>query len=597
MLHVLYGSATGTGQDVAEQIGRMATARHIPVIVSSMDAFDIHQLPALSHVVFVASSTGDGEAPENMTSTWKFLLRKSLAADSLQAMKMAVFGLGDSSYAKYNAVARRLHARLLQLGAVDIIGRGLGDDQHELGYHGALNPWLDKLWSALLQMEPFILPPGFVVDDSPKPTPPKYVVQIVTDGAALTNVPDTRHTFYDQPKTALDGSHLIQATLTKNERLTAADWTQDVRHIELALPASSPTYSAGDIALLYPENVQTEAIDSFLNMTLQLPPSTQLFIRRIDGKPSGLPSRCTAEELMRQYLDVFGTPRRSFFERLSLFTQDPDEKEKLMELSAPEGADLLQDYCARERRTYIEVLQDFSTCHVPLEFLVELIPCLAPRAYSIASSPNVHPRQVHLTVAIVDYLTPYKRHKKGVCSAWLEKLEAGATVPMRIKTGLFRLTSAIHSQNVILIGPGTGIAVMRAIAQERQAQRTHGTSVGDTHVYFGCRHRDKDFLYGDEWAQFAESGGITSFNVAFSRDQEDKVYVQAKLAEQKAAVFAVLSQGGYCFIAGSAKRMPSDVYSIIRDIIVSEGRVSGKEADAMMKSLVRQKRYIVGSWS
>ncbi|RHY33197.1 hypothetical protein DYB32_003117 [Aphanomyces invadans] len=531
MLHVLYGSATGTGQDVAEQIGRMATARHIPVIVSSMDAFDIHQLPALSHVVFVASSTGDGEAPENMTSTWKFLLRKSLAADSLQAMKMAVFGLGDSSYAKYNAVARRLHARLLQLGAVDIIGRGLGDDQHELGYHGALNPWLDKLWSALLQMEPFILPPGFVVDDSPKPTPPKYVVQIVTDGAALTNVPDTRHTFYDQPKTALDGSHLIQATLTKNERLTAADWSQDVRHIELALPASSPMYSAGDIALLYPENVQTEAIDSFLNMKLQLPPSTLLFIRRIDGKPSGLPHASLVLASCRH-------------DRLVAVMQ----KEKLMELSAPEGADLLQDYCSRERRTYIEV---------------------------------------HLTVAIVDYLTPYKRHKKGVCSAWLEKLEAGATVPMRIKTGLFRLTSAIHSQNVILIGPGTGIAVMRAIAQERQAQRTHGTSIGDTH----------DFLYGDEWAQFAESGGITSFNVAFSRDQEDKVYVQAKLAEQKAAVFAVLSQGGYCFIAGSAKRMPSDVYSIIRDIIVSEGRVSGKEADAMMKSLVRQKRYIVESWS
>ncbi|ETV88811.1 hypothetical protein H257_00303 [Aphanomyces astaci] len=608
MLYVLYGSATGTGQDVAEQIGRMATARNIPVVVSSMDAFDIQQLPTISHAVFIASSTGDGEAPENMTNTWKFLLRKSLAVDSLHAMHMAVFGLGDSSYAKYNTVARRLHARLLQLGAVDIIDRGLGDDQHELGYHGALNPWLDRLWVALLQLEPFLLPLGFTIDDSPKPTPPKYLVRIVaSDGVSQ---PSRLHSFYDPPKTALDASRLIQATLTKNERLTAADWSQDVRHIELALPASAPVYSAGDIALLYPENVDVATIDRFLNATLQLPPTTWLAIERVDGNALDLPPLVTAGELMRKYLDVFGTPRRTFFERLSLFTQDIDEKEKLLELSAPDGADLLQDYCIRERRTYIEVLQDFSTCHVPLEFLLELIPRLAPRAYSIASSSTLHSGQVHLTVAIVDYLTPYKRSKKGVCSAWLQTLEPGAVVFMWIKTGLFRLSPAIHAQNVLLIGPGTGIAVMRAIVQERHAHRGQTAVGGDTHVYFGCRHETKvrvrrgryvntqmDFLYGAEWKQLESNRAITSLHVAFSRDQEDKIYVQAKLAQQKAAVFAVLSQGGYCFVAGSAKRMPSDVYSTIRDIVASEGRVSIKEADVFMKSLVRQKRYIVESWS
>ncbi|RQM27937.1 hypothetical protein B5M09_008876 [Aphanomyces astaci] len=530
MLYVLYGSATGTGQDVAEQIGRMATARNIPVVVSSMDAFDIQQLPTISHAVFIASSTGDGEAPENMTNTWKFLLRKSLAVDSLHAMHMAVFGLGDSSYAKYNTVARRLHARLLQLGAVDIIDRGLGDDQHELGYHGALNPWLDRLWVALLQLEPFLLPLGFTIDDSPKPTPPKYLVRIVaSDGVSQ---PSRLHSFYDPPKTALDASRLIQATLTKNERLTAADWSQDVRHIELALPASAPVYSAGDIALLYPENVDVATIDRFLNATLQLPPTTWLAIERVDGNALDLPPLVTAGELMRKYLDVFGTPRRTFFERLSLFTQDIDE---------------------------VQV--------------------------------------VHLTVAIVDYLTPYKRSKKGVCSAWLQTLEPGAVVFMWIKTGLFRLSPAIHAQNVLLIGPGTGIAVMRAIVQERHAHRGQTAVGGDTHVYFGCRHETKDFLYGAEWKQLESNRAITSLHVAFSRDQEDKIYVQAKLAQQKAAVFAVLSQGGYCFVAGSAKRMPSDVYSTIRDIVASEGRVSIKEADVFMKSLVRQKRYIVESWS
>ncbi|CAK4741231.1 hypothetical protein LEN26_018235 [Aphanomyces euteiches] len=592
MLHVLFGSATGTAQDVAEQIGRMASARNITAVVSSMDDFDIEMFPTIGHVVFVASSTGDGEAPDNMTNFWKFLLRKSLPANSLQGMLVAVFGLGDSSYAKYNAVARRLQARLLQLGATELIERGLGDDQHELGYYGALNPWLDKLWTALLQLEPFVLPSGFVIDDNPKPTPPKYRVEVLNSDVSLPPLPNS---FYAPPKTAITAT-IITAKMTKNERLTASDWNQDVRHVELDI--GDVAYSPGDIALLYPENVHTTEIDSFLSIA-GLTPSTLLLIARVDGQHD-LPSPCSAIDLVRKYLDVFGTPRRSFFERLSLFASDPEEKEKLLELASPPGADLLHDYCTRERRTYIEVLQDFPSCRVPLEFLVEMIPRLAPRAYSISSSSSLHKGQVQLTIALVNYRTPYKRQKKGVCSSWIETLDPSKTtiqVPIWIKSGLFRITPAMHAKDMLLIGPGTGIAVMRAIVQERHALRNQSVHVGQTHVYFGCRHANKDYLYGNEWVEHVASGAVTSLQVAFSRDQSYKIYVQGKLAEQKAAVFALLSQGGYCFIAGSAKRMPTDVYETIRDIVASEGNVTLKEAEAFMKGLIRQKRYIVESWA
>ncbi|KAF0686359.1 Aste57867_21803 [Aphanomyces stellatus] len=597
MLHVLYGSATGTGQDVAEQIGRMAAARNIRSIVSSMDTFDIQELPTLNYVVFVASSTGDGEAPENMSACWKFLLRKSLPADSLQFMQMAVFGLGDSSYAKYNAVARRLQARLLQLGATELIERGLGDDQHELGYHGTLNPWLDKLWAALLCLPPFVLPAGFVIDDTPQPTTPKYTVHVAAHEAAMaTTTPastTTTSSFYTPPKSALSDT-LITATVVANDRLTAADWTQDVRHIELDIAHTGVTYSPGDIALLYPENINMADLDALLSL-LQLPPTAVLSIARIDGAHD-IPSPCSASDLVRKYLDVFGTPRRSFFERLSLFAHDPEEKEKLLELCSPQGADLLHDYCTRERRTYIEVLQDFRSCHVPLEYLLEMIPRLTPRAYSIASSSKIHPGKVQLAVAIVDYKTPYKREKKGVCSAWLETLQPGVQVPLQLKTGLFRLTPAMHAKPFVLIGPGTGIAVMRAIVQERQALVETHADVGPTHVYFGCRHQAKDYIYGAEWAAHVARGTVTSLHVAFSRDQPDKIYVQGKLAEEKAAVFAALAEG-YVFVAGSAKRMPTDVYETIRAIVASEGKVTLKEAEAFMKSLIRAKRYVVESWS
>ncbi|OQR95841.1 NADPH-dependent diflavin oxidoreductase [Thraustotheca clavata] len=581
-LYVLYGSATGTAQDVAEQIGRMASARLVPTVISAMDDFAIETLPNLTHVVFVVATTGDGEAPENMTQSWKLLLRKSLGSDSLSNVHTAVFGLGDSSYAKYNAVARRLQARLVQLGASEIIDRGLGDDQHELGYHGALNPWLEKLWSKLLATFNH-LPVNFVVDDSPKMIAPKYKVSI-------TNVksPPCPHTFYAPPKSVLPqlNGQLIMAKLVKNDRLTAEDWTQDVRHVQLEIP--SIEYKPGDIALLYPENVDVDGINALLNR-LNLDKKTMLVVDRVDGAAHDFPSPMTIEELVRKYLDIFGTPRRSFFERLSLFAIDEEEKEKLLELASPGGADLLSDYCTRERRTFVEVLCDFKSCHVPLEYLLEFIPRLQPRAYSIASSSQMQTKAIELTIGLVEYRTPYKRLKRGICSQYLTSLTHGAILPVWIKTGVF--SPPPLDKDVILIGPGTGIAVMRALVYSR----TQAT--GKTHLYVGCRHAAKDFLYKDEWKVLVANGTLSSLHTAFSRDQAWKMYVQGKLNETKQLVFQVLSSGGYCLVAGSAKRMPSDVYEAVRDIIADEGRVSLKDAEKFMKSLVRQKRYIVESWA
>ncbi|KDO28247.1 hypothetical protein SPRG_22186 [Saprolegnia parasitica CBS 223.65] len=576
MLHVLYGSATGTAADVAEQVGRMAAARQVPCAVSAMDDFPIASLPNQRYVVFVVASSGDGEAPENMAQSWKFLLRKSLAADSLANVRVAIFGLGDSSYAKYNAVARRLQARLVQLGATEILERGLGDDQHELGFHGALNPWLEKLWGAVLALPPFQLPDGFVIDDAPRLTPPQYRVTTMA-AATASSVP---HTFYAAPKTVLPAH--------KGQILTATD----VRHLVLDMSSAPVAYAPGDIALLYPENTDAAAIDRFLHRLglLGLVRGTQLVISRVDGAPANLPSPVSVDDLMRKYLDIFGTPRRSFFERLSLFASDPDEREKLVELASPGGADLLSDYCTREKRTY--VFEDFASVAVPLEYLVECIPRLQPRSYSIASASATHPSTIELTIALVEFQTPYKRPKRGICSAYVASLPIGATLPIWIKAGLF--APPPPQANVLLIGPGTGVAVMRALIQSRAA---HATANGETHLFVGCRHAAKDFLYEGEWQTLVSTGQLTSLHAAFSRDFGYKLYVQAKLAEASAMVFRVLTNGGYCFVAGSAKRMPTDVYEAIRDIVVSEGQVSLKEAEVFMKSLVRHKRYVVESWS
>uniref|UniRef100_K3X4C7 NADPH-dependent FMN and FAD-containing oxidoreductase n=1 Tax=Globisporangium ultimum (strain ATCC 200006 / CBS 805.95 / DAOM BR144) TaxID=431595 RepID=K3X4C7_GLOUD len=611
-LLVLYGSETGTAQDVAEYIQQMAFARRLSdTQVMAMDDFPVAKmLPQCSMVVFVASTTGDGEAPVNMRAAWRSLLRKNLSAQWLQGVQVAVFGLGDSSYAKYNAVARKLQARLVQLGATEIIERGLGDDQHAFGYFGALNPWLAKLWDAVLQQHP--VPAEFRIDDSPRPIEPKY--QIVFHGdeqhtlAARTSNPrDDKSTFYAAPSTALNVEQgIYMAPVVVNTRLTAEDWTQDVRHLELdisshaaAAPGAIP-YKAGAIADIYPEN--TWGVDEMLEY-VGIPDGDRVIsILAANGSPQfDFPSPTTVRDVFAKYLDILGTPRRSFFERLSLFAADLEEKEKLQEIASPEGVDLLYGYCIREKKTYGEVLSDFKSAQVPLANLLQVIPRLRPRSYSISSSPLLHPGRVHLTVAIVDFLTPYKRRRTGICSAYFQSLEPEKeqkVVSMWIKTGLFDPPS--RENEMLLIGPGTGLAAMRAIIQERKvlrAQAAADATHGYTYLYFGSRHEKKDFLYGDEMRTLIQSEDLTGLHTAFSRDQDHKIYVQTRLAENKEEVFAFLMNGGYVYIAGSAKRMPNDVYEVLRDILRSVGKMPLKNAEAFMKTMIRTKRYVIESWS
>ncbi|CAH0476467.1 unnamed protein product [Peronospora belbahrii] len=612
-LLVLYGSETGTAQDVAEFIQQRAFNRYLmDTHVSSMNAYPVVELlPQCSTVVFIVSTTGDGEAPENMRNSWRCLLQKSLDNQWLTGVRVAVFGLGDSSYAKYNAVARRLQTRLLQLGALELIERGLGDDQHIYGYFGALNPWLEKLWAALLHLYP--LPEGQAIDDSPKPIEPRYSVTVHQDGDEAVQIakmltPRTdKSSFYAPPRMTVGREKGIYwAPVVENKRITADDWEQDVRHLEFDISdgygtsdSAEAPFRAGDIAVVYPENVT--GVDDMLKY-VNLDGDTVISIHTACGsKQLDFSSPVTVRKLFISFLAILESPRRSFFERLSLFATNEEEREKLEELSSPEGVDLLYDYCIREKRTYVEVLTDFPSVKVPLTILLQLIPRQQPRSYSISSSALLHPGRVHLTVAIVDFLTPYKRRRHGVCSSFFQSLNPSIEqkrVPMWIKHGLFEPPSL--EQDMLLVGPGTGLASMRAMLQERRFLRKQASdnNSGDIYLYFGCRHESKDFLYKDELRELVTSGDLTELHTAFSRDQDHKIYVQTRLAENREAVFNFIMNGdGRIYIAGSAKQMPNDVYEVLRDILRSVGKLPSPLAEKVMKTLARKKRYVVESWS
>ncbi|CAM9276098.1 unnamed protein product, partial [Ectocarpus fasciculatus] len=479
-----------------------------------------------------------------------------------------------------------------------------------------------------------------------------------------------RREFWDSmapPRSAnrCDGAPL-PAQLLVNRRLTAEGHFQDVRHLEFDVTdvPGGASYEAGDVAWVHPSNnasaVETLAaamgldLDQVVRIAPALPQPKPVDApvaceeggAIVEGiRPPGagvpvsgtvpprrqqagfcLPPMSTLRLLLTEVLDISGTPRRSFFERLSVFATEDEEKEKLEELASPAGADLLYEYATREKRSYVEVFGDFPSCKVPPERLLELVPRLRPRGFSIASSALETPSQVHLCMAVVSFRTPYKRLRTGVCSSWLASLTPGtAEVPISIRRGTFKLPQS-PSHPLIMVGPGTGVAPMRSVVLERRRQRQQGlggTGVGssgdgslspspgrvgtgatgappDT-LFFGCRFREKDFFYEQDWAALSASGDLSLFT-AFSRSNPDgtgsRVYVQRRIREQASLMAGlVVDHGANILVSGSAKQMPRDVREAFRDALAEHEKASEPGADALLKAMERQGRYCVEAWS
>ncbi len=239
-----------------------------------------------------------------------------------------------------------------------------------------------------------------------------------SDKTALTSV-----TPVNERPAQYDSKTPYLARLVSNERLTSADWEQDVRHIVFDLDDSGITYSPGDVVYIRPENPpETDEIIAWLGYDPELV-ITQLEGTEADTPKPDLALPLTVRQLFRAYCDVWGVPRRHFFEQLAFFATDPMERERLRLFGTPEGQDDLLDYCHRARRSCFDVLRDFPSARPPLERVLEIFPRLQPRPFSIASSLHAHPSQIHIAMVVVKYKSPINRLKRGVCSTWLSKLQ------------------------------------------------------------------------------------------------------------------------------------------------------------------------------
>lgn len=620
-------------------------------------------------VVFVASTCGQGEPPRPMRRLWRSLLRRALRGDALRSVSIAVFGLGDSAYVNsYNTVAKKLYRRLLQLGAEPLVALGLGDEQAQGGYELALDPWLDTLWMKLG------LATGKV---DARALLGLVKVRARVDGAGQhEHEHDDKHEHEREnvngrtrgnrkrlewtSREASDAVATYEAMRALSGRGTGAgiaeisvspqshegprgDSTRapafearvvDVRnlsslpdrevlHIAFNLEGSGLHFEPGDLLSVLPRQRPEDVERLCTRLGLAAHDAVELTPAfgstcAAGGGTSQTHQRTTVMlgALIDGLVDVnSGSPRRFFFQMLAQFTRSDVERERLAYFATTtDGREDLYLYNERERRTLLEVLDDFPDAMPPLEWLLEAAPRLRTRLFSIASSPRVFPGEAHIAAAVVRVTTPYKRHRSGLCTSYLASVKVGDLVPVSLEPSSFQPPPG--DAPLILVGPGTGVAPFRSFVQD-----IHGAADCDPPaegaatprmlvLFFGCRNRDGDYLYGDEWERRARDGHLRLFT-AFSRDHgkdgenhapasaHKKTYVTHRIREAGSLLWRLLAeQGAHVYVSGSSTKMPADVLDAFVDVARAHGGFSGDaDARAWVRGLERQGRYHVESWS
>ncbi|XP_054735753.1 NADPH-dependent diflavin oxidoreductase 1 isoform X2 [Anastrepha obliqua] len=577
---ILYGSQTGTAQNVAEQIWRESKTWGFNGPVLPMDEYPVQQLIEEKLAIFVVATTGNGDEPDNMRKTWRFLLRRSLPADSLQRLNFACLGLGDSSYAKFNFTAKKLNKRLMQLGAIPILDLGLCDDQHDHGLSATALPWIAQLWQKLGKSLSY----EKLKQNGEAKKIFKWNTTIVEPATSLVE-----ETHLEWPLK----SEAICFTLKENLRTTAADHFQDVRFLSFSFP-SSIKWNAGDVLDLRPAN-SDEQVSQFFALVkehnLGFNEETIVKLETVyDDMPVPLAyAKPVNIRMLAKYIwDLNACPRQRAFELLSLNCEDELEKEKLEEFTSIEGLDDLINYVNRPRRTILEVLQDFrhSTSKLELPILFELFTMIQPRSYSIASMPSSC--SLDILVAVVEYKTKMSLPRLGLCSNWLKTLSVGSIVKGVIKSGTMSLPVEAATP-IIMVGPGTGIAPFRSVIQYRKEQQKNGAKIGDLVVFFGCRNKAKDYHFVEDFTRWQLDEFCTIF-VAFSRDQERKVYVQHLIKQEKALMSElILEKMASIMVAGSSNSMPKAVREAFIEVLDGD--------EEYLEHMLKSRRYQEETWS
>lgn len=531
---VLYGSQTGNAQGLAENAGKQLEQSGFQVTVSSMSDFKPNQLKKVTNLLIVVSTHGEGEPPDNALSFHEFLHGRR--APKLEDLRFSVLALGDSSYEFFCQTGKEFDQRLEELGGKRISPRVDCD----LDYDEPAAEWLEGVLKGLNEAG----------GGSAAPAP-----------AAASQTGESSYS----------RTNPFRAEVLENLNLNGRGSNKETRHVELSLEGSGLTYEPGDSLGVYPEN-DPELVELLLKEMNWDPEEIVTLNKQGDVRP-------LKEALISHYeITVLTKP---LLEQAAQLTGN----DELRELLAPGNEENVKAYI--EGRDLLDLVRDYGPFSVSAQEFVSILRKMPARLYSIASSLSANPDEVHLTIGAVRY-DAHGRERKGVCSILCaERLQPGDTLPVYVQHNQnFKLPKDPETP-IIMVGPGTGVAPFRSFMQEREETGAEGKAW----MFFGDQHFVTDFLYQTEWQNWLKDGVLTKMDVAFSRDTEEKVYVQHRMLEQSAELFEWLQEGAAVYICGDEKHMAHDVHNTLLDIIEKEGNMSRDEAETYLADMQQQKRY------
>ncbi len=532
---ILYGSQAGNARRQAETLARELEQAGLPVRVLRADAYPLRELPGERLLYVVVSTQGDGDPPDDARAFVEHL--GSRRAPRLSQLCYAVLGLGDSSYPKFCAVGTLVDERLAALGAERLFARGEAD----VDVDSAAAPWRR---TALTQAR-------IVLEPSP-------VLATVTPLRSAAVPPDTAAWSRERP---------FMAPLLSNQRIVGRDSADDVRHVELSLQGSGLDYRPGDALGIWP--TQPPALVEAVLAALRCDGGHPL---TIDGETlplaQWLSGRRELTRLTRPFVAAHARRARSAALDAAL---------------APDGADALR--ALLDGHQLIDLLRRFPAPWGAADFVAALRP-LAPRLYSIASSRAAVGDEAHLTVAVVGYAA-FGEARVGSASRFLADRVEGDAVPVFVEPNeRFRLPED-PARDIVMIGPGTGVAPFRGFVQER----IETAAPGRNWLFFGHRHFGSDFLYQTEWQQAHRDGHLHRVDLAFSRDRPEKVYVQHALRRRGRELYDWIENGAHLYVCGDASRMARDVDSTLRQIAIEHGGHDADSAAEWLAALATGQRY------
>jgi sulfite reductase (NADPH) flavoprotein alpha-component len=558
---VLYGSQSGNAEGLAHQLAfKLQSAEGSVTLVPrvlGMDAFADLDLSAEKLVLMVCSTWGDGDMPDHAVAFWNFL--QSDKAPKMPQTSFAVFGLGDRNYRRFCQSGKNLDGRFEALEAKRLLPLVACDTDFE----GAAQAWFEEVSVAAMgiaskgtvQVTEATATQGSGSQSAAKP--------------AASGGPEAA----GSAASAYSRKNPFPAALIENHPLNAKGSSKDTRHLSFSLLGSGLQYKVGDALGVVPRN-DYNLVDRM--------------ILRLNAFGSEAISLAKDPATLRQALLEKLDLRRASTALLQAVlngSKNAGERRRLGGLLAQPEAETTTDYLAA--RDVLDVLEDFKHSHPDVQEVVASLGKLAPRLYSIASSPLENPGEVHLCVGI-QRMMAHGRMRRGVASTYLaERVPLGVPVPVYVQPTSHFTVPAQPGVPIIMVGPGTGVAPFRAFLQERRATGDKGKNW----LFFGDQRRAYDFLYSEEFVDMEADGFLNKLSLAFSRDQEEKIYVQDRMLQEGEELYRWLEEGAYFYVCGDAKRMAKDVDTALHQIIEEVGGKTPDQARDYVERLKKEKRY------